>query len=74
MKIRRTPISERQLPDYTRREERLNMWTHAAGGLMGLAVLIVCLAVSRKRGSAWSTVGSLVYGFSMIALYAVSAT
>ena len=72
MKIKRTPLSERQLPGYTRREEQLNMWTHAAGGVMGLAVLAICLLAS--RGSAWSTAGSVVYGLSMIALYVVSAT
>ena len=74
MRIERTPLKQRQLPGYTRREELMNMWTHAAGGVVGLAVLVKCVLVSMEHGSAWSLAGGLVYGLSMIALYTVSAT
>ena len=34
-------LRDRSLPDYTRSEELTNMATHIAGGVMGIAVLIL---------------------------------
>ena len=37
--MKRTKLSDRKLPDYTRGEEIMNMVTHIVGGAMGIAVL-----------------------------------
>ena len=34
--MKRTKLSDRQLPDYSRGEELMNMITHIVGGLCGL--------------------------------------
>lgn len=33
-KINRTPLKERPFPDYTRKEEMLNMWSHIFGAVL----------------------------------------
>ena len=71
--MKRTPLSERELPVYTRGEERLNVLTHILGGLMGLAILIAGLKTAVGSGKPWAIVGCAVYGVSMILLYAVSS-
>ena len=38
---KRTRLADRQLPDYTRGEEIMNMVTHIVGGAMGIMVLAV---------------------------------
>jgi predicted membrane channel-forming protein YqfA (hemolysin III family) len=41
--MKRTRLSDRLLPDYTRGEEIMNMVTHIVGGAMGIAVLTLCV-------------------------------
>lgn len=47
--MKRTPIGERPLPNYTRSQELANMWTHIAGVLLGLALLPIIILKSRGR-------------------------
>lgn len=67
--MKRTKLSERQLPAYTKGEERMNALTHGLGVLFGIFVLAVCLF---RAKDAWGVVSSAIYGGSMILLYAVS--
>lgn len=69
----RTKLSDRSLPIYSRGEEIMNMVTHIVGGGFGILVLAACLTKSLRCGNAWDIVGSVIYGFSMISLYAVSS-
>lgn len=70
---RRTPLSERKLPFYTRGEECFNFVSHVAGG--GLAVVMLVLAVIRSamHGSAWAVVSSAIYGVSLVCVYTISS-
>ena len=68
--MKRIKLSQRQLPDYTRGEEIMNMVTHIAGGGVALAALLGCLL--RARGP-WEIAGTLIYSISMTCLYAMSS-
>lgn len=71
--MKRTPISERVLPNYTRGEEIANMTTHIVGGAIGIILLFLTVIISAFKRDAWGIVGSAIYGASMIALYTVSS-
>lgn len=71
--MKRTPLSERSLPDYTRGEELFNMVTHIVGGGLGIVVLALCVVFSVLRSDAWAVVSCALYGASMIALYCISS-
>lgn len=68
--MKRTPLSQRSLPRYSRGEEIMNMVTHIVGGALGIAVFALC--PWRAKTSA-ALVGVLVYGICMTALYAMSS-
>ena len=70
--IRRTKLSQRQLPAYSRAEELINAGTHFLGIPFGLAVTILSLTKALPEGSALEIVGVLLYGISMICVYSVS--
>lgn len=61
------------LPLYTKGEERFNMISHAAGGALGIAALVLCVAKSAQAQDATGIVSSAVFGTCMILLYAVSS-
>ena len=71
--MKRTPLSERRLPRYTRGEERFHMISHIVGGGFGVAVLICCIAISLSHRRPCSMVSSVIYGGSLIALYTMSS-
>ena len=58
------------MPVYTKGEEIMNMVTHIAGGAMGALALTMCLL--RAKGG-MAVVCALIYGVSMIGLYAMSS-
>ncbi len=70
---RRTKLSDRLLPDYTRGEEIMNMVTHIVGGSIGVLVLIFCILKAVRSFSTAGIVGSAIYGSTMVALYAISS-
>ncbi len=71
--MKRTKLAKRQLPDYTRGEEIMNMVTHIAGGGLGVLILVLCVVKAAIAGNVPGIVGSVIYGGSMVALYAVSS-
>ena len=71
--MKRTPLSERPLPDYTRGEEIFNMVTHIVGGALGIAALVLCVVFSALRGNAYGVVGGALFGATMVLLYAMSS-
>lgn len=71
--MKRTPIRERTLPDYTRGEEIMNMVTHIVGGAMGVVILVLCVVLGALHHNAWAVVSGAIYGSSMIALYTISS-
>lgn len=70
--MKRTPLIERVLPDYTRGEEICNMVTHIVGGALGILALVLC-PVFGARHSAWSVVSGSLFAFCMLVLYAISS-
>jgi len=58
---------------YTRREEKLNTFTHAAGALLALGALAACLADVSVPGRPRDWVSALIYGLSLLTLFLASA-
>ena len=71
--MKRTPLAERRMPDYTRGEERFNMISHIAGGGIAIAGLVLCVVRAALHGNAWGVVSSAVFGFTMILMYTMSS-
>lgn len=61
------------LVKYSKKEDRLNCLTHAAGAAAAAVVLAVCLASSVAAGDRYKIFSAAVYGASMIVLYTASA-
>ncbi len=70
---KRIPLHQRQLPNYSRGEEIMNMVTHIVGGSFGILALILCVVKSFLRQGAAEVIGSFVYGISLIWLYTMSS-
>ena len=71
--MKRTKLSERRLPCYSRGEEIMNMVTHIAGGAIGVMALVLCLIKALHTGSTLDVVCACIYGVSMVALYTMSS-
>ena len=71
--IARTRLSDRRLPDYSRGEEMMNMITHALGGLLGIAVLAMCVIRAVQNHNIYGIAASAVYGAAMICTFTVSS-
>ena len=71
--MKRTKLSDRHLPDYTRGEEIMNMVTHIVGGAMGISVLTLCVIRAAIHGNVWGIVTSAIYGTCMITMYTISS-
>lgn len=68
--VKRIPLKNRALPTYSRGEEIMNMVTHIIGGVLGIAVLVLCLL---RAETAAETAGAIIFGCTMIALYTISS-
>ncbi len=71
--MNRVKLADRALPDYTKNEELINMSTHAAGGVLGLTALVLCVVKAASGGSAWDVLGASIYGSSLVLLYTISS-
>ena len=71
--MKRTRLSDRQLPDYTRGEEIMNMVTHIVGGAIGITALVLCVIRAALHGNVYGVVTSAVYGASMIVMFTISS-
>jgi len=69
----RTKLKDRILPEYTHKEEMINMISHIVGGGMGVVITILCIIIGVFHHSAYSVVGGAVFGATMILLYTMSA-
>lgn len=69
----RTKLNDRKLPIYTKGEEIFNMVTHIVGGSIGIIGMIICLVISIIHKNAYSIIGSIIYGISMIFLFTMSS-
>ena len=69
----RTRLRERSLPVYSRGEELTNMYTHIAGGVLGIVVLISCILRSVRQENVYGIIASAIYGAAMIGTFTVSS-
>ena len=67
--MKRTKLKDRVLPSYSRGEEIFNMVSHIVGGGLGVIALVLCVVFSALKGDTFALVTSIIYGFSLIALY-----
>ena len=51
----------------------MNMVTHITGGGLGIIILILCIIKAATAGSVSDIIGSVIYGSSMVTLYAISS-
>lgn len=73
MAIKRTKLADRELPEYTKGEETMNMVSHIVGGAFGIAIATLCIVFSFIGKDPYSIVSSFVYGFSVILLFTMSS-
>ena len=71
--MKRTKLSQRHLPDYSKGEEIMNMVTHIVGAAMGITALVLCVIRAALHHNVYGVVSSAIYGASMIALYTISS-
>ena len=71
--MKRTPLRERKLPDYTRGEEITNMVTHIVGGVLGIVAIVLCVVTGARHHDPYAVVSGAIYGASMLILYAISS-
>ena len=71
--MKRTKLSDRPLPNYTKGEEIMNMVTHIVGGALGIAALVLCILRAAANQNTYGIIGSAIYGSSMILLYTMSS-
>ncbi len=71
--MKRTKLSERQLPRYSRTEEIMNMVTHIAGGGIAIVALAACLVKTILKGDSLAVVCATVYGITMVGVYTMSS-
>ena len=71
--MKRTKLSNRRLPDYSRGEEIMNMVTHIVGGALGIAVLTLCVIRAALHDNLYGVVTSAIYGASMVTMYTISS-
>ena len=58
---------------YTRNEENINTWSHAAGIAIGVVVGVIFLVMCAKQGWGWARLGVSLYLFGMLGSY-ISST
>lgn len=71
--MKRTKLSDRILPTYTKGEEIFNMISHIIGGTIGIAVTTLCIVKASLNHNTWGIVTGAIYGFTMILLYSISS-
>ncbi len=71
--MKRTKLSDRQLPKYSKAEEIMNMVTHIVGGGFGVIATVLCIVVAALHRNVWGIVGSAIYGATLIELYTMSS-
>ena len=71
--MKRTPLHERLLPNYSRGEELMNMITHIVGGALGLAVLLSCVIKAALRDNFFGILSCTIYGTTFITMFTMSS-
>lgn len=70
--MKRTKLADRILPNYTRGEERFHAISHGIGVILGIVCLIYGAEIAAQHGDGYTMISAVVYGISLILLYACS--
>lgn len=65
-------INEIEIPKYSLGEELLNSISHGLGALFGIVATILMLAKAVPTGDPFKILSSIIYGLSLIILFAIS--
>ena len=71
--MKRTKLSDRKLPDYSRGEELMNMITHIVGGGLGVIVLLTCVVQAALNQNYYGIVSCTIYGTTFITMFTISS-
>ena len=71
--MKRTKLSDRILPNYTKGEEIFNMVSHIVGGVAGIVTIVLCSVFGGIHGNPYGVVSGIIFGVSMIFLYTMSS-
>ena len=71
--MKRTKLAERQLPRYTRGEERMNMITHIVGGGIAVLAAAACVIKTAVGVDPLAIVCAAVYSLALVGVYAMSS-
>ena len=71
--MKRTPLRDRMLPNYTRGEELMNMITHIVGGALGIAVLLSCVIKAALGDNFFGILSCTIYGTTFITMFTISS-
>lgn len=71
--MKRTKLSDRVLPNYSKGEEIANMVTHIVGGVLGITSLVLCVIFASLNHNVYGIIGSCIFGITMIFLYTTSS-
>ena len=71
--MKRTKLSDRQLPVYSRGEELMNMITHIVGGALGVVVLLTCVVRAALDDNYYGILSCTIYGTTFISMFTISS-
>lgn len=71
--MKRTKLSERILPTYTKGEEIFNMVSHIVGGVIGIVAIVLCSVVGAIHNNPYGIVSGIVFGCMLLLLYTMSS-
>lgn len=73
MSTKRTKLSDRILPSYTKGEEIFNMTSHIVGGVLGIVATVLCVIFAAIHNNSYGVVSGAIYGSTLIILYTMSS-
>lgn len=71
--MKRTKLSDRNLPRYSKGEEIFNMVSHITGGALGITATPLCVIMAVLHKNVWGVVSGAIFGATMIMLYCMSS-
>ncbi len=71
--MERTPLRMRTMPRYSVGEEIFNAVSHGVGAVFGVLATVLCLASALSGDNPYGIVASILYGTTMVLLYATSS-
>ena len=71
--MKRTKLSDRILPTYTKGEEIFNMVSHIVGGVAGIVTIVLTSVIGGIHHNPYGIVSGVIFGVSMLFLYTMSS-